>query len=257
MVVSSAPEVPLTNVLVGCSLRVLGDCDALVTGQRPDQDVGLLLLHQALGLAEREVGGVVRATDADDLDRMAVDGAALHALERIVLVHDLGAGQLDERHDRATDVGAVERGERALAVREDGDLDRRTSQPTRRWASRSPRWPSQAITSAASGSAYFSFRKLERFTFGVSFVSVRHDAWQIGRREARLVSRRRRRCGGRSGRTEPRKSGDELVEPALPDAEQAVGREQHDGEEDQADQRVERAELLRRRSRSPSPRGDR
>ena len=40
----------------------------------------------------------------------------------------------------------------------------------------------QAITNAASGSAYFSFRKRERFTFGFSFVSVGTMPGRFGRR---------------------------------------------------------------------------
>ena len=44
---------------------------------------------------------------------------------RLVRVHRLGAGELRHRRDRARDVLVVERAERALAVRQDRDLDRR------------------------------------------------------------------------------------------------------------------------------------
>src|SRR6478672_11034294 len=92
----------------------------------------------------------------------------------------------------------------------------------------------KAITTTASGSAYFSFRKRERFTFGFSFVSV---GTMPGRLDVEggfeLVA-----GGGRRGRTSL-----EQCDCALPQPEQPVGREQHDGEEDQPDQRVERPEL--------------
>ena len=50
-------------------LGVLRHGDRLVARERPDQDVGAELLHQALGLLDGEVGGVIRTTDADELDR--------------------------------------------------------------------------------------------------------------------------------------------------------------------------------------------
>jgi hypothetical protein len=50
---------PLMNVLSGMLLGVVGHGDALVTRQRADEDVRVLLLHQAARLLDRLVGGVV------------------------------------------------------------------------------------------------------------------------------------------------------------------------------------------------------
>ena len=216
--------------LRGMRLGVLGDRDALVTGQRPDHDVGPELLDEALGLLDGEVGGVVRATDADELDRMTGDRAALHALDRIGLVDHLGAGQLHERHDRAADVGAMEGRELALAVREDSDLDRRGRRRLRGRRSR-----------RAGRNEYRERKRIpqlpqtQEIHVGFSFVSGgtmpgRLDVEGMGELVAPERAGPGRRLTPGRGRvpTEP---------------EQAVGREEHDGEEDQADQRVERAEL--------------
>src|SRR3954464_13613333 len=93
----------------------------------------------------------------------------------------------------------------------------------------------KAITTTASGSAYFSFRKRERFTFGFSSVSVGTMPGSLdveGERE--LVAR-----GGRGGRLPLLQERHR----ALPDAERPVRRDELDDEEDEADQRVERAQL--------------
>ena len=58
---------------LGVILGVVGDGDALVAGQRPDDDVGAVLLDERPDLLDRPVGGVVAATDADQLDRDAAD----------------------------------------------------------------------------------------------------------------------------------------------------------------------------------------
>src|ERR1700712_3118819 len=92
----------------------------------------------------------------------------------------------------------------------------------------------KAITIAASGSAYFSFLRRDRFTGGSPLCGwARCLADWTSEGGGELVA-----GGGGSGR-----AALEIAEAALPDPEQAVGREQHDGEEDQPDQGVERAEL--------------
>ena len=106
-------------------LRIVRHGDRLVTRQRADQDVRAELLHQALRLLDREVRAVVRAAEADDLQRVPGNRAAGHARGRLVRVHGLGACELREPGDRAADVGLVLSPERALAVRQDADLDRR------------------------------------------------------------------------------------------------------------------------------------
>ena len=85
--------------LRGMLLRVVRDRDRLVTGQRADHDVGLQLLHQALRLLDRRVGAVVRAADADELERVAVDRAARPAVARVVPVPGLRACVLGHRGD--------------------------------------------------------------------------------------------------------------------------------------------------------------
>src|SRR3954471_22373475 len=82
----------------------------------------------------------------------------------------------------------------------------------------------KAITIAASGSAYFSFLKRERFTCGTPLCRWARCLadWTSGR-EGELVA------GGRGSRW----TALQIAEAALPDPEQAVRREQHDDEEDQ------------------------
>ena len=111
--------------LVRVLLGVVGHGDRLVAGERADHDVGVELLHEPPGLLDRRVGAVVRAADPDDLDRVVADGAARHAVTRLVRVLRLGPGELREGRDDARQVLVVERAERALAVRQDADLDRR------------------------------------------------------------------------------------------------------------------------------------
>ncbi len=111
----------LRRVLLG----VVGDRDGLVTGERPDHDVGTELLHEPLGLLDRRVRRVVRATDAHELERMASDRAAVPTCGRLVRVVRLRAAELRDGGDRSADVLLVVRGERATAVGHDRELDRR------------------------------------------------------------------------------------------------------------------------------------
>ena len=111
----------LGRVLLG----VVGHGDRLVAGERADHDVGTELLHEPPGLLDRRVGAIVRAADPDDLDRVVADGAARHAVTRLVRVLRLGPRELREGRDDARQVLVVERAEGALAVRQDADLDRR------------------------------------------------------------------------------------------------------------------------------------
>jgi hypothetical protein len=106
-------------------LGVVGHRDGLVAGERPDHDVGVELLHQAAGLLDRRVRGVVAAAHADELERVVADRAAGPAVTRLVPGLRLRARELRHRRDDAGHVLVVERAERALALREDGDLDRR------------------------------------------------------------------------------------------------------------------------------------
>ena len=82
--------------LVRVLLRVVRDRDALVTRERADEDVRVLLLHQAARLLDRLVGRVVRAAVADDLDLLAADRRAVDAVGRL-LAGRLGAGGVDQR----------------------------------------------------------------------------------------------------------------------------------------------------------------
>ena len=111
----------LRRVLLG----VVGDGDGLVARERPDHHVGTELLHEPLRLLDRRVGGVVRAADAHELERMAADRAAVPACGRLVLVIRLRAAELRDGRDRPADVLLVVRGERAAAVGHDRELDRR------------------------------------------------------------------------------------------------------------------------------------
>ena len=104
--------------LVRMLLGVVRDRDALVARERADQDVRVLLLHQAACLLDRLVGGVVRAAVADDLDRLAADLRALEAVGRL-LAGRLGAGGVDQRLVEARRGRLEERAERALAVRQE------------------------------------------------------------------------------------------------------------------------------------------
>jgi hypothetical protein len=104
-------------------LGVVGDRDALVAGERPDHDVGVLLLHQATRLLDRLVSRVVRAAVADDLHVLAGDLGAGHAVARL-LAGRLRARELDERGVGTRDRRLEERAERAFAVRQEADLDR-------------------------------------------------------------------------------------------------------------------------------------
>src|SRR5215470_11857490 len=81
----------------------------------------------------------------------------------------------------------------------------------------------QAATRATSGSANLSFRKRESFTFGFSFVSV---ARCLGRLD---VGGRRPLVAGRGHGGRPAL---EQADRAIPQAEEAVGREEHDDQED-------------------------
>ena len=63
----------LGRVLLG----VVRDRDGLVARERPDHHVRVELLHQPLRLLERRGRRVVRAADADELEWMAADRAAV------------------------------------------------------------------------------------------------------------------------------------------------------------------------------------
>ncbi len=56
---------------LGMVLGIVGDRDAFVARERPDNDVGAVLLDDLADLLDDPVGGVVAATDADHLDRRA------------------------------------------------------------------------------------------------------------------------------------------------------------------------------------------
>ena len=109
--------------LVRMLLGVVGDRDALVTRERADEDVRVLLLHQPARLLDRLVGRVVAAAVADDLDLLAGHGGALDAVGRL-RPGGLGARLVDQRLIEPGDRRLEERAERALAVRQERDLDR-------------------------------------------------------------------------------------------------------------------------------------
>ena len=109
--------------LVRVLLRVVRDRDALVTGQRADHDVGVLLLHQASRLLDRLVGRVVGTAITDDLDVLAGDLRALDAVARR-LARGGAARVADQRQMRAGDGRLEERAERAFTVGQEADLDR-------------------------------------------------------------------------------------------------------------------------------------
>src|SRR4051812_37992214 len=113
-------------------LGVVGHGDALVTRQRADEDVRVLLLHQAPGLLDRLVRRVVRAADADELDVGVADLGPVETVRRLGS-GGLAPGELDERGVRARDVRLVERAERAFAVRQVGELDRLVAARGTRW----------------------------------------------------------------------------------------------------------------------------
>ena len=109
--------------LVRMLLGVVGDRDALITRQRADQDVRVLLLHQAPRLLDRLVGGVVGTAVADDLDVGVADLRAGDAVRRL-LARGLGPGLPDQRQMRTGDRRLEERAEGPLAVGQEPDLDR-------------------------------------------------------------------------------------------------------------------------------------
>ena len=109
--------------LVRVLLRVVRDRDALVTRQRADHDVGVLLLHQAPRLLDRLVGRGVGAAVADDLDVLAGDLRAGDAVAGL-RARGLAARVADQRQVGAGDRGLEERAEIALAVGQEADLDR-------------------------------------------------------------------------------------------------------------------------------------
>jgi hypothetical protein len=104
-------------------LGVVRDRDSLVAGERPDEHVGVLLLHQPARLLDRLVGGVVGAAVADDLDVLAGDLGAGDPVGRLV-ARGGAAGVLDQPQVEARDRRLEERSERALAVRQESNLDR-------------------------------------------------------------------------------------------------------------------------------------
>src|SRR6266851_3581973 len=109
--------------LVRLGLGVVRHGDALVTGERADQDVRAELFDQPPRLFDRFVGGGVGAAEADDVDVLAGDLRASHPIA------GLGPGRLSavvrgEYGEGSAQVVVVERPEVALAVRQDADLDR-------------------------------------------------------------------------------------------------------------------------------------
>jgi hypothetical protein len=108
---------------VGVGLGVLRDCDALVTGEGADDDIGALLLDELADLVGDGVGGVIATPDADELYRGAVDLGALPALEGGRLGVDGGAGVLLQREGDTGDGVLVEAAEGAFALAEDAQLD--------------------------------------------------------------------------------------------------------------------------------------
>ena len=73
---------PVDERDLGMILGVVGDGDALVARERPDDDVGSVLLDELADLLDGAVGGVVAATDADQLDREAAGLGAGESVER-------------------------------------------------------------------------------------------------------------------------------------------------------------------------------
>ena len=106
-------------------LGVVGHGDGLVARERPDHHVGTELLHEPLGLLDRRVSRVVRAADAHELERVATDRPSVPSCGRLVGVVRLRPAELRNGRDRPADVLLVVRGERAAAVGQDRELDRR------------------------------------------------------------------------------------------------------------------------------------
>ena len=111
----------LLRVLLG----VVGHRDRLIARERADHDVRAELLHQPPRLLDGRARRVVAASDAHELERVPVDRAAGPSVARLVRVLRLGAGELSQRRDGSGHVLVVEGAERALALGEHGDLDRR------------------------------------------------------------------------------------------------------------------------------------
>ena len=61
-------------------LGVVGNRDAFVTGERPENDIGAVLLDDLADLLDGAVGGVIATTDADNLDRKATSGGTGESL---------------------------------------------------------------------------------------------------------------------------------------------------------------------------------
>ena len=108
---------------LGVVLGVVGDGDALVAGQRADDDLGAVLLDERADLLDDAVGGVVTAADADELDVEPADVGAGEAVERGGGRVRRGATVFDHRQRRAGDDVLVEAAERALALAEDAELE--------------------------------------------------------------------------------------------------------------------------------------
>ena len=102
-------------------LRVVGDRDALAPGERADEDVHVLLLDEPPRFLDRLVRSRIGPA-VHDLDRVARDDGAVHALGRIAA--DRCRAPVDERKHRSTPRLALERGKGTFVVREDADLDR-------------------------------------------------------------------------------------------------------------------------------------
>ena len=103
------------------------------------------------------------------LQRMTVDRGARPAVARLVRVLRLAACELRHRRDDAGEVLVVERAERALAVRQDGDLDRRAADV-------------RAVAVAATSAAATDDERCERNELPPALESIHSDALLLSNR---------------------------------------------------------------------------
>ena len=104
---------------VGVGLGVLGDGDALVSREWPDDDVGAELLDEPPHLLEDAVRGVVATPGADQFDRGPGDLGTGEPVERARPRLHRGTGVLHHREGGTGDDVLVESAERPFALAED------------------------------------------------------------------------------------------------------------------------------------------